>query len=97
MAKACILKRSKCLAWLESQGLKGHEKWLEDAVTGWATDLVLGYFHVASVEELSRQQVDEVASEAEELEQDSAVFPPLALGLYNVVRVWEGEHDEEVL
>ena len=85
------------MEWLESQGLKGHEKWLEDAVTGWATDVVLSHFDVASVEDLSRQQVDEVATEAVELEQTSIIFNPLALGLLNVVREWEGEHDEEVL
>ena len=63
-------------------------------MTGWATDLVLSFFAIASVDELSREQLDQVVLEMQQLEQKSLIFHPLALGLRNVVKQWEGNHNK---
>lgn len=77
----------------EWQGLE----WIEDQVTEWATDLVVDHFAVGSVDELSREELDEVVSQWQKLDKAPSHFHPLALGLRNVIRAWESEHDEEVL
>lgn len=97
MAEAFHIKERKGLDWLESTGLKGHEKWLEDAVTEWASDLVIDHFAVASIDELCRSELDEVVSQWQKLNQAASCFHPLALGLLNVIREWESEHGEEVI
>ena len=89
MTVAFEVDKSAGLEWLESKGLRGYEERLEGEVTGWATDLVLSFFHVANIAELSREQLNQVVLEMQELEQKSLIFHPLALGLRNVVKQWE--------
>lgn len=85
MAEAFHIKERKSLEWLES------------TVTEWAANLVIEHFAVASVDKLSRTQLDEVVSQWEKLNQAASCFHPLALGLLNVIREWESEHGEEVI
>jgi hypothetical protein len=92
--KAFRVDRSAGLDWMESEGLRGYEERLEGEVTGWATDVVLSFFTVGSVDELSREQLDQVILEMQDLEQKSLIFHPLALGLRNVVKQWAGKHNK---
>ena len=94
MTERFQVDKSAGLEWLESKGLRGYEERLEGEVTGWATDLVLSFFAIASVDELSREQLDQVVLEMQQLEQKSLIFHPLALGLRNVVKQWEGNHNK---
>ena len=68
--------------------------WLESQVTEWANDLVVEHFGVESVEELSREQLDEVITQWEELSDYDGT---LALGFRNVIGIWENEHDEYII
>lgn len=65
--------------------------WIEGEVTEWAYGLITDHFDVDCPSELSREQIEEVISEWEEMiEYDGT----LALGIRNAINVWENENDE---
>lgn len=66
--------------------------WLENEVTEWALDLVNSHFGVSSPEELTEDQINEVISEWEEL-SDAAGYDWPALGLRNIINIWENENE----
>jgi hypothetical protein len=68
--------------------------WIENAVTEWAEGLVLEHFDVGSIEELTREQIDEVVTECGEVSNYDST---LGLGFRNVINTWENEHDEYLL
>ena len=77
-----IYKAHKMLDWLESQ------------VTEWANDLIVEHFGVESVDELTREQLDEVIEQWQEMEDYDGM---LALGLRNCINTWENEHEDYVI
>lgn len=70
--------------------------WLENEVTEWAYGLIQEHFGVECPSELSREQLDEVISEWEEL-SDYAGGEWLALGMRNAINVWENENEEYLI
>ena len=54
--------------------------WIENEVTEWAQGIVFEHYGVEEVTELSRDQVEEVAAEADRLDEDYGDF--ISLGLY---------------
>lgn len=70
--------------------------WLENEVTEWAYGLVQEHFGVDSPDELSREQIDEVIEQWDEL-TEYAGGDWLALGMRNVISVWENENDEYLI
>ena len=70
--------------------------WLENEVTEWAYGLIQEHFGVECPSELSREQLDEVISEWEEL-SDYAGGEWLALGMRNAINVWENENEEYII
>lgn len=70
--------------------------WLENEVTEWAYGLVQEHFGVDSPDELSREQIDEVVEQWDELTEYSG-GDWLALGMRNVISVWENENDEYLI
>lgn len=70
--------------------------WLENEVTEWAYGLIQEHFGVECPSELSREQLDEVISEWEEL-SDYAGGEWLALGMRNAISVWENEKEEYII
>lgn len=70
--------------------------YLESQVTEWAFELIQEHFGVDSPDELSREQLDEVIEQWDEmLEMSGGDF--LALGLRNAIGQWENEHDEYII
>jgi hypothetical protein len=67
--------------------------WVENAVTEWASDLILGHFEVESIGDLTRKEIDEVIEEWEEL---SSYNDWLGLGFRNCICTWETENNEYV-
>jgi hypothetical protein len=63
--------------------------WLEGEVTDYANTQVIEWFGVDEVEELTEEQIQEVADYSEGDDCDSWI----ALGLRNVVNNWQNEHD----
>lgn len=68
--------------------------WIENHVTEWANDLIAEHFGVEEVEELSREQIDEVIDQWEEMCDYDGM---LALGLRNCINCWENEHEEYLI
>lgn len=67
------------------------QEWIENHVTEWANDLITEHFGVESVDELTREQIDEVIEQWEVmLDYDGT----LALGVRNCINIWENEHEE---
>lgn len=67
--------------------------WIEREVTEWALGLVTEHFE-CDVEELSRDQIDEVVEQWAELDEYDGV---LALGFRNVINTWENETEEYII
>jgi len=68
--------------------------WIEGHVTEWAYGLIQEHFGVESPSELSREQLDEVISEWEEMCDYDGM---LALGFRNAIGEWENENDEYLI
>jgi len=68
--------------------------WIEDEVTEWAYGLVTEHFGVDSPEELTREQIDEVIEQWEELVEYDGM---LGLGFRNVINIWENENEEYII
>ena len=64
--------------------------WIENHVTEWASILVTEHFD-CDVEELTREQIQEVADQYDELYDYD---PTIALGFRNVINSWENENEE---
>jgi predicted DNA-binding transcriptional regulator AlpA len=69
--------------------------WIENEVTEWAQAAVFEHYGVEEVTELSRDQIEEVAAEADRLDEDYGDF--ISLGFFNIVRWWESESEDYVL
>ena len=70
--------------------------YIEGQVTDWAFGLIQEHFGVESPDELSREQLDEVITQWNEmLELGGADF--LAMGLRNAISQWENEHDDYII
>lgn len=69
--------------------------WIENEVTEWAQAAVFEHYGVEEVTELSRDQIEEVAAEADRLDEDYGDF--ISLGFFNIVRWWESETEDYVL
>lgn len=69
------------------------QDWIENQVTEWATELVTNHFD-CEVEELTREQLDEVIDQYDELYEYD---PVIAMGFRNVINTWENENDEYIL
>jgi hypothetical protein len=70
--------------------------WIENEVTDWAHGLVTEHFGVECPSELNKEQIEEVIEEYEEL-SDYAGGDWLAIGMRNVVSIWENENDVYLL
>jgi len=70
--------------------------YLEGQVTEWAFGLIEEHFGVDSPDELTRDQIDEVVDQWNELLESSG-FDFLALGLRNAISQWENEHDDYLI
>lgn len=68
--------------------------WIEGEVTEWAYNHIQEHFGVDCPSELTREQLDEVISEWEELSEYDGM---LGLGFRNAISVWENEHDEYII
>jgi len=68
--------------------------WIENEVTEWAYGLVTYHFGVDSPEELTREQIDEVIEQWEELVEYDGM---LGLGFRNVINTWENENEEYII
>ena len=69
--------------------------WVENEVTEWAEGIAFEHYGVEEVTELSRDQIEEVASEADRLDEDYGDI--ISLGFFNIVRWWESETEDYVL
>lgn len=67
--------------------------WIENHVTEWAFELITEHFG-CDVEELTRDQIDEVIEEWEELVDYDGM---IALGFRNAINVWENENEEYII
>lgn len=67
--------------------------WIENQVTEWAFDLVTEHFG-CEVEELTKDQLEEVIEQCEELDDYDSM---LALGFRNLINTWENENEEYVI
>jgi hypothetical protein len=79
-----IHKASKMLDYIENQ------------LTEWAHDLVTQHFEVETVEELTREQIDEVVAEYYDLDEWNAKYT-LGMGFRNIINTWENENDEYII
>ena len=70
--------------------------WLEGEMTDWAIGLVTEHFGVEEVDTMSREQIDEVIAEWENLLNQNG-YDWLALGLRNAIGIWENENDEYLI
>ncbi|MDC1446475.1 hypothetical protein N8344_00725 [bacterium] len=70
--------------------------YLEGQVTEWAFGLIEEHFGVDSPDELTRDQIDEVIDQWNELLESSGL-DFLALGLRNAISQWENEHDDYII
>jgi hypothetical protein len=70
--------------------------WLEGEMTDWAIGLVTEHFGVEEVDTMSREQIDEVIAEWENLLNQNG-YDWLALGLRNAIGIWENENDEYII
>ena len=70
--------------------------WIENECTEWAYGLIQEHFGVDCPSELTREQLDEVISEWEEL-SEYAGGDWLALGMRNAINAWENENDEYII
>lgn len=77
-----IYKASKMLDYIENQ------------LTEWALDLVTQHFDVETIEELTREQLDEVVAEFYDLDEWNGT---LGMGFRNVINIWENDHEEYVI
>ena len=77
-----IYKASKMLDYIENQ------------LTEWALDLVTQHFEVETVEELTREQIDEVVAEYYDLDEWDGT---LGMGFRNIINTWENENDEYII
>ena len=70
------------------------QEWIEDQVTEWANDLIIEHFDVDTVDELSREHIDEVIEQWEVmLDYDGT----LAMGVRNCINTWENENEEYII
>ena len=69
--------------------------WLEHHCTEWAENLVTEHFDVEEISTLTKDQIEEVVVQAEELDEHFGGM--LSLGMYNVVRDWESVHEEYIV
>ena len=69
--------------------------WIENEVSEWAQGIVFEHYGVEEVTELSRDQIEEVAAEADRLDEDYGYF--ISLGFFNLIRWWESENEDYVL
>jgi hypothetical protein len=67
--------------------------WIENHVTEWAEQLVLEHFGADTIGELTRDQIDEVVVESDEVSDFDST---LGLGFRNVISTWENENDEYI-
>lgn len=67
--------------------------WIENAVTEWAEQMVLAHFEAASIEDLTRDQIDEVVIQYDEV---SDYDTTLGVGFRNVISTWESGNDEYI-
>ena len=64
---------------------------LEETATEWMSQQVCDYFDAFSVEDLDKDQVEEIFEYLESADLDQYV----ALGLRNVIERWSMEHEDE--
>ena len=69
--------------------------WVESEVTEWAEGIVFEHYGVEEVTELTRDQIEEIAAEADRLDEDYGDI--ISLGFFNIVRWWESETEDYVL
>lgn len=67
--------------------------WIENAVTEWAEQMVLEHFEATSIEDLTREQIDEVVIQYDEV---SDYDTTLGVGFRNVISAWESGNDEYI-
>ena len=70
--------------------------YLESQVTDWAHDAVTEHFGVDSPEELARDEIEQVIEQYEVM-SEQAGCDWLALGLRNVISIWENENDDYLI
>ena len=68
--------------------------YIENELTEWALGLVTEHFGVETIEELSREQLDEVVTEYYDLHEWDGT---LGMGFRNIIHTWENEHEEYVI
>lgn len=69
-------------------------EWVEREVYEWAEGLVTEHFGVEEITDLTHKQISEVLDQAELINENYG--DTLSYGLYEVVRYWENETDEEL-
>jgi len=69
--------------------------WVENEVTEWAEGIAFEHYGVEEVTELTRDQIAEIAAEADRLDEDYGDI--ISLGFFNIVRWWESETEDYVL
>ena len=69
--------------------------WLESEATEWADRLVMEHFDVEDTSKLTKEQIEEVITQAEELDEHYGDM--LSLGMYNIVRHWESENETYIM
>ena len=68
--------------------------WLENQTTEWAIELIQDHFDIENVEDLTREQLDEVIEQYEDMVDYDSM---LGMGLRNAIGIWENENEEYVL
>jgi hypothetical protein len=68
--------------------------YIENQLTDWALGLVTEHFGVETVEELTRDQLNEVIAEYYDLDDWNGT---LGMGFRNIIHIWENEHEEYIL
>ena len=63
--------------------------YIENELTEWALGLLTEHFDVETIEELTREQLDEVVAEYYDLHEWDGT---LGMGFRNVINIWENDH-----
>lgn len=73
------------------------QEWLESETTDWVLDKVTDFFGVEHVEELSREQLDEVIDYWEDGMTNYYDDQYIGIALRNVIGIWENENEEYII
>jgi|TARA_R110000868_G_scaffold97730_1_gene268863 hypothetical protein len=68
--------------------------YIENQLTEWSLGLVTEHFGVETIEELTRDQLNEVIAEYYDLDEWNGT---LGMGFRNIIHIWENEHEEYIL